>query len=190
MCTSFWSRGVSIVLIVMLGLVGIGLGERLYAQEPSSGNAGEAPLFSPVTWERLVNAADEPHNWLMYNGTLDSKRYSRLALIDNQNAAEIGRASVDRRDELFFLRDQEYVEGESFTGGGTQTPLPIDHYTSAIRALDPTTGDLRWEFPITPRSRAERAGEGTTRCGEGAIPLRLQLGVTFAVTDSNISTGT
>ena len=34
------------------------------AQEPSSD--GGAPVFSPVTWERLVNAADEPHNWLMY----------------------------------------------------------------------------------------------------------------------------
>ena len=54
----------------------------------------------------------------------------------------------------FFIRDQEYVEGDSFTGGGTETPLPIDHYASAIRAIDPTTGDIRWEFPMTPRSRA------------------------------------
>ena len=28
-----------------------------------------APAFSPVTWERLLNAADEPENWLMYSGT-------------------------------------------------------------------------------------------------------------------------
>ena len=54
----------------------------------------------------------------------------------------------------FFIRDESYSEGDRFTGGGTQTPLPIDNYKSAIRALDPGTGDLRWEFPITPRSRA------------------------------------
>ncbi|MYA65778.1 MAG: hypothetical protein F4Y22_00595, partial [Gammaproteobacteria bacterium] len=36
------------------------------------------PAFTPITWERLVNAADEPENWLMYSGTLDSTRYSRL----------------------------------------------------------------------------------------------------------------
>ena len=54
----------------------------------------------------------------------------------------------------FFIRDEAYSEGDRFTGGGQQTPLPIENYTSAIRALDPSTGDLRWEFPITPRSRA------------------------------------
>nr|ADI23847.1 glucose dehydrogenase [uncultured gamma proteobacterium HF4000_48E10] len=54
----------------------------------------------------------------------------------------------------FFIRDETYSEGDRFTGGGTQAPLPIENYQSAIRALDPQTGDLRWEFPITPRSRA------------------------------------
>ena len=54
----------------------------------------------------------------------------------------------------FFIRDETYSEGDRFTGGGTQSPLPIENYQSAIRALDPRTGDLRWEFPITPRSRA------------------------------------
>ena len=54
----------------------------------------------------------------------------------------------------FFIRDQDYREGDRFTGGGTETPLAIENYVSAIRAIDPTTGDIRWEFPITPRTRA------------------------------------
>ena len=45
------------------------------------------PQFAPVTWERLVNAADEPHKWLMYNGTLDGQRFSRLDQIDRGNVA-------------------------------------------------------------------------------------------------------
>ncbi|MDA1095146.1 MAG: PQQ-dependent dehydrogenase, methanol/ethanol family [Acidobacteria bacterium] len=57
-------------------------------------------------------------------------------------------------EAIFFSRDEDYQEGDNFTGGGTETPLPIEHYHSAIRAIDPTTGDVRWEFPITPRSRA------------------------------------
>ena len=57
-------------------------------------------------------------------------------------------------EALFFSREQEYKEGDNFTGGGTETPLPIEHYHSAIRAIDPTTGDVEWEFPITPRSRS------------------------------------
>jgi len=54
----------------------------------------------------------------------------------------------------FFIRDEEYRAGDRYTGGGTDSPLPIDNYASAIRALDPTTGDLQWEFPIKARSRA------------------------------------
>ena len=54
----------------------------------------------------------------------------------------------------FFIRDEEYTAGDRFTGGGTDAPLPIDNYVSAIRALDPATGELRWEFPIKARTRA------------------------------------
>ena len=54
----------------------------------------------------------------------------------------------------FFIRDETYVEGDQFTGGGIEGVLPIDKYLSAIRAIDPTTGDRRWEFPIAPRSSA------------------------------------
>lgn len=35
----------------------------------------EAPAFTPVTPERLVNAEDEPHNWLMYSGNYKAQRW-------------------------------------------------------------------------------------------------------------------
>ena len=35
----------------------------------------EAPAFSPVTAERLLNADAEPHNWLMYSGNYMAQRY-------------------------------------------------------------------------------------------------------------------
>ena len=54
----------------------------------------------------------------------------------------------------FFIRDEEYTAGDRYTGGGTDAPLPIDNYISAIRAIEPATGDIRWEFPIEARSRA------------------------------------
>ena len=59
--------------------------QLVIGQEPSAD--GMAPSFSPVTWERLVNAADEPENWLMYSGTLDSQRHSGLDQINNRNAS-------------------------------------------------------------------------------------------------------
>ena len=117
------------------------------AAQPAASNEGVA-VFSPVTWERLVKAADEPHNWLMYNGTLDSQRYSRLDQIDRGNVSELELKWAHHIPQL------DRAEGSTFTGGGTEAPLPIENYQSAIRAIDPTTGDTEWEFPITPRTRA------------------------------------
>ena len=56
--------------------------------QPSFVTAQE-PSLSPVTWERLLNAADEPQNWLMYSGTLDSQRFSRLDQVDKANVGEL-----------------------------------------------------------------------------------------------------
>ena len=57
-------------------------------------------------------------------------------------------------EQKYFKRDEDYVEGERFTGGGGENVLPQDAYQSAIRAIDPRTGDLRWEFLLQPRATA------------------------------------
>ena len=56
-----------------------------HAQTPSE----EAPPFTPVSAERLLNTEDEPQNWLMYSGDYKSQRYSRLDQIDRGNAADL-----------------------------------------------------------------------------------------------------
>ena len=55
------------------------------SSEPNS----PAPSFSPVTTERLLNAAEEPQNWLMYSGDYYSQRYSRLDQIDRDSAPRL-----------------------------------------------------------------------------------------------------
>ena len=55
-------------------------------------------------------------------------------------------------EQEFFIREQEYREGEQFTRGGAQNVEPADKYKSAIRALDPRNGERRWEFEIQSRS--------------------------------------
>ena len=54
------------------------------------------PSLSPVTWERLLHAEDEPHNWLMYSGTLDSQRFSRLKQVNKENVSELELLSNDQ----------------------------------------------------------------------------------------------
>ena len=58
-------------------------------QPVTTGQEEAGPSLAPVTWERLVNAADEPENWLMYSGTLDSQRFSGLDQVHNRNVGEL-----------------------------------------------------------------------------------------------------
>ena len=42
-----------------------------------------------VTFERLLNADDEPHNWLTYSGTYSSNRYTKLDQIRPDNVDDL-----------------------------------------------------------------------------------------------------
>ena len=51
-------------------------------------------LLSPhvsaqLEFERILNAAYEPHNWLTYNGSYSSQRYSQLNQITQNNVDEL-----------------------------------------------------------------------------------------------------
>src|SRR6266853_1289680 len=48
---------------------------------------------------------------------------------------------------VYFKRSAEYKEGTFYAGGG-EDELPADDASGEIRALDPTTGELRWEFKL------------------------------------------
>lgn len=53
----------------------------------------------------------------------------------------------------YFIRPMEYLEaGQSYRAGGGETPLPMESYHRAVRAISPQTGDIRWEFPVDPRT--------------------------------------
>ena len=98
---------------------------------------GPAPSFTPVTWERLVNAAAEPHNWLMYSGTFDSKRFSRL---DQINAGNVGNLELKWAYQIPIIDRAEttplVVDGVMFI---TEAP-------SNVAAVDAATGGLYWRY--------------------------------------------
>jgi alcohol dehydrogenase (cytochrome c) len=51
---------------------------------------------------------------------------------------------------VYFKGDAEYKDGTAYTGGGGETRNGDDAY-GAIRALEATSGKLRWEFKlVTP----------------------------------------
>ena len=53
---------------------------------------------------------------------------------------------------IFYATDAEYEPGKLFVGGSYTRDRPVDENHSAIRAIDPTTGTRRWEFPVTSKS--------------------------------------
>ncbi len=52
----------------------------------------------------------------------------------------------------YFTGDSDYHEGELFVGSFPEMHEPNDSYVSAVRAIDPATGKLRWEHVVKARS--------------------------------------
>jgi len=101
---------------------------------------------------RLRHAQDDPGNWLIYGGSWQEQRYSRLAEI---NQANVGRLGLAWSFEFDTTREQE------------STPLVVDgvmYVTSAwskVFALDARTGRELWRFD----PRVSGAADVPTCCG-------------------------
>jgi alcohol dehydrogenase (cytochrome c) len=129
--------------------------------QPTESQPGASPSFSPVTWERLLNAADEPENWLMYSGTLDSQRFSRLDQVHNRNVSELVLKwayqipQLDRAETVPLV-----VDGVMFI---TEAP-------SNVVAVDAATGRPYWrynhELPDDLRICCGRNNRGVAILGE------------------------
>ncbi|MXW69724.1 MAG: hypothetical protein F4Z61_07525, partial [Acidimicrobiia bacterium] len=48
-----------------------------------------APAYAQISYERILQAEDEPESWLTYNGSYMSQRYSRLTQIDQDNVEDL-----------------------------------------------------------------------------------------------------
>jgi len=102
-----------------------------------------------VTPERLLNAEDEPENWLLYGGDYDSHRHSDLTQINKSNVDQL---------ELKWVWQNRARDGasEKFEA----TPLVVDGvmYTvgapNNVVAIDPVSGRLFWQYSYTPLPEA------------------------------------
>ena len=100
-----------------------------------------APVLGQVTFERLLNAADEPHNWLTYSGTYASHRHSTLSQIDRANVANLELKWVfQTRRALNFQTTPLVVDGIMYL---TQSP-------NDVVALDARNGRVFWVYEHVP----------------------------------------
>ena len=130
------------------------------------------PLAAQVTFERLLNAADEPHNWLTYSGNYDSTRHTTLDQITLDN--------VDRLELQWVFQQQSLQVFQT-------TPLVVDgimYITEApntVLALDAELGRVFWRYEYTPSPESRpccgRVNRGVAILGEtlfmGTIDAQL-----------------
>ena len=108
------------------------------------------PDFSrAITTERLLDAANEPDNWLTHGGTYLEQRHSPLTGIN--------------KDTLERLAPAWYYEFDTYRGQEA-TPLVVDgvlYTTSAwskAYALNAATGELIWSYdPKVPGAAGAKA---------------------------------
>jgi alcohol dehydrogenase (cytochrome c) len=103
-----------------------------------------------VSAERIVNAGEEPENWLTYSGTYMSQRHTTLD--------QVTRSNVDELELKWVFQAQSLEAFEA-------TPLVVDgimYLTEApntVLALDATTGRVFWRMQHDP------AAESRPCCG-------------------------
>jgi alcohol dehydrogenase (cytochrome c) len=106
-----------------------------------------ASFFAPylaaqqVSSERILRAASEPQNWLTYNGTYSSQRYSLLDQITPSNVRNL--------ESKWVLQNQVF-------GAWQSNPLVVDgimyvtQRPNDVMAVDAKTGRVFWLYRHTP----------------------------------------
>jgi alcohol dehydrogenase (cytochrome c) len=103
------------------------------------------PAARDVTYERILDARSEPHNWLTYYGAYDGKRYSPLDRITTDNVRKLAPAWV------FQFGPIGLQAGES-TYAFEATPIVVDGvmylagWDGWVWALDAKTGKEMWRY--------------------------------------------
>ena len=138
-----------LLLIVLAGITGCGEEQQGKVQQQKSPGIKEEVLVADVDAVRIINADEEPQNWLSHGRTYGEQRFSPLTRINDQNVSGLGLA--------WYLN----------TGsdrGLEATPLVVDGimYISVlwnvIYAINAKTGKELWRYdPGTRRDRLRSA---------------------------------
>jgi alcohol dehydrogenase (cytochrome c) len=98
-------------------------------------------VAAQVSGDRLVRAADEPKNWLMYSGAYNGQRYSTLKQIDPANVKNL---------------EMKWIYQGQVLGSWESSPLVVDgvmyltQRPNDIVALDARTGRIFWIYKFVP----------------------------------------
>ena len=133
--------------------------------------APAATATSPVTFDRLRNAAAEPHNWLTYSGNYNGHRHSSLGQIHRGNVAQLTPAWV------YQSRESGKIETSPIVVDGI---LYITEKPHIVTAIDGRTGRPLWTYrrpPVTVATCCGPVNRGLAVLGDslflGTLDARL-----------------
>jgi len=133
-----------------------------YTLDRVTGRVIVAKPFVQTTWAKSIDAQGRP---MVEAGHTPDEKGERTCP-DLTGGTNFWPPSYDPRTRLFYVNAREacatfygykpeYVAGQRFTGGAQQLVQNRDEKPfGALRALDPTTGERKWEFLMPTPSRS------------------------------------
>ena len=103
------------------------------------------PVTKGLTHERIINARDEPNNWLTYYGTYDGQRYSSLDQINKENVGKL-------TPQWVFQAGSMGLHSGASTYAWEASPIIVDGvmYVSGwdgqLWAIDAANGKELWRY--------------------------------------------
>ena len=147
-----------------------------YVLDRTNGKMILAKPFVTQNWAKEISADGRP---ILVPGTLPTEEGSIKVCPDLGGGTNFFSPSYDPNQRLFFVNAREtcasyfswhepFREGEQYESGGTVKPREQINY-GALRAIDPLTGDRKWEFryPVTSSSGVLSTASGLVFVGDG-----------------------
>jgi alcohol dehydrogenase (cytochrome c) len=141
-----------------------------YTLDRVTGKVIVAKPFVETTWAKEIDATGRP---MLLVGHTPNEAGSKTCP-DLGGGTNFMSPSFDPTTKLFFVTaretcamyyayDQKFKPGEQYTGGGQSRPRDQKNF-GALRAIDPTTGLIKWEFNYTSVS-----GSGVLTTASGVV---------------------
>src|SRR6516165_9319866 len=102
-------------------------------------------LCAQVSFDRILGANQEPHNWLTYSGTSMSQRYSLLSQITPENVKNL------ELQWIYQARSLEKFEATALVVDGIMYTVQAPN---DVIALDAGTGRVFWTYQYAPSPAA------------------------------------
>lgn len=159
------TRAVGLMALTCFALAGC---QRAEDGATDRASTDSSPVAANVNAERLLKAADEPSQWMTYNGTYEEQRFSRLEQINRENVKQLGLAwFADYDTNLAQTGTPLYIDGVIY----------VSTAWSKVYAFDAKTGKQLWQYnPKVPGEWAVKVCCGLVNRGIAAWNGKIYVG--------------